>query len=75
VEPEGFDEFVPERAGGFDPTLMQSIQNDPCIHPRDWRAAYRAARRGEREWWLAAEDSAPDGEGPTARAPLGREIS
>src|SRR4051812_1038132 len=47
-----------EDDGGFDPTLMQSIQNDPCISKDDWSAVYRAARRGEPDWWLwVADDS------------------
>jgi hypothetical protein len=46
--------------GPFDATLMQSIQHDPCIDPENWSDAYRAARRGEPEWWLAVRDeSAP----------------
>jgi len=54
--------YVPEPEGKFDPTLMQSIQNDPCIHPDDWLAAYRAALRGEPEWWLAAAHDPPSGD-------------
>ncbi|MFO0809054.1 MAG: hypothetical protein U0746_10555 [Gemmataceae bacterium] len=68
--------YVPEPEGTFDPTLMQSIQNDPCIHPGDWLAAYRAAVRGEPKWWLAAADEPrSDDEGVRDATPHRRESS
>jgi hypothetical protein len=48
----------------FDSILMQSIQNDPCIHPENWFATYRAARDGKPEWWLAVADDPVEAEEP-----------
>ncbi len=58
-----FEKPPSDDVGPFDATLMQSIQNDPCIDPENWSAAYRAARRGEPRWWLAVRDesAAPSG--------------
>jgi hypothetical protein len=50
--------------GRFDSILMQSIQNDPCIRPEDWLVAYRAARDGKPEWWLAVADHPVEAEEP-----------
>ncbi|MFO0808990.1 MAG: hypothetical protein U0746_10230 [Gemmataceae bacterium] len=52
-----------------DATLMQSIQNDPCISPADWPTAYRAATRGKPNWWLAVADDLEPTESPGGRSP------
>lgn len=41
--------------------LWASIVNDACIDPSHRQAAYRAALRGEPEWWLAIESPEEDG--------------
>ena len=43
--------------------LWASIVNDACIDPSNWQAAFRAALRGEPEWWLAIESPEEDGDG------------
>jgi hypothetical protein len=47
--------------------LWLSIVNDATIDPENWRAAYRAALRGEPEWWYAIEGSEEDGDGLVSR--------
>jgi hypothetical protein len=62
--PEGRDaEDVARDGSGFDAELWQSIANDATIHPDNREAAYRAARRGESEWWLATSCRDPRGGG------------
>jgi hypothetical protein len=48
-------EHVPDEVHS-DPELWFDICNDPSIWPENRAAAYRAALRGEREWWFARVD-------------------
>ena len=43
--------------------LWWNIVNDASIDPVNWRAAYRAALRGEPEWWFAIACPDDDGDG------------
>jgi hypothetical protein len=54
-----------------DPELWFDICNDPSIWPENRVAAYRAALRGEREWWFATADES-DAVEVTDAKPVGR---
>jgi hypothetical protein len=50
-------EWTPEHQA----ELMACIQDDPCILPENRQAAFRAAMRGEKEWWFATEEVGTEG--------------
>jgi hypothetical protein len=67
---DGNDEHVPVEVES-DPELWCDICNDPSIWPENRAAAYRAALRGEREWWFATADES-DAVEVADKKPVGR---
>jgi hypothetical protein len=54
--PEDYEEHVPEEIHSA-PELWWEIQYDPAIRPENKLAAYRAALRGEPQWWFVTSDA------------------